>query len=110
MDEDNDLAKPISGTNEIQIYDKKTRSLIKKKVNYDKTKLKFLYFYNGCRNVLIKDRLYITGGVDKENKQIKICYVDQSMTKDTPPTAEDKEKIMNVLGKYQIINQKKIII
>ena len=75
FDEDNDLAKPISGTNEIQIYDKKTRSLIKKKVNYDKTKLKFLYFYNGCRNVLIKDRLYITGGVDKENKQLKNCYV-----------------------------------
>ena len=75
FDEENDIAKPVQGTNEIQIYDKKTHSLIKKKVNYDKSKLKFLYFYNGCRSVLIKDRLYITGGVDKENKQIKICYV-----------------------------------
>ena len=36
---------------------------------------KFLYLYKGCRSLLIKDRLYIADGVDKENKQIKTCYI-----------------------------------
>ena len=88
FDEENDIAKPVPGTNEIQIYDKKTHSLIKKRVNFDKSKLKFLYFYNGCRSVLMKDRLYITGGVDKENKQIKICYVYYIKTNELKPMPE----------------------
>ena len=88
FDEENDIAKPDPGTNEIQIYDKKTHSLIKKRVNFDKSKLKFLYFYNGCRSVLMKDRLYITGGVDKENKQIKTCYVYYIKTNELKPMPE----------------------
>ena len=88
FDEENDIAKPVPGTNEIQIYDKKTHSLIKKRVNFDKSKLKFLYFYNGCRSVLMKDRLYITGGVDKENKQIKTCYVYYIKTNELKPMPE----------------------
>ena len=70
-----DLAKPIPGTNEMVLYDKKTTNLTKKIVNFDKKKHKYLYFLNGCRSVLIKDMLYIFGGVDKEKNITKMAYV-----------------------------------
>ena len=75
FDEDTDVAKPLPGTNEVQLYDRKTRTITKKKVQLDKAKHKYNYFLNGCRSVVIKDRLYITGGVDKENKETNSCYV-----------------------------------
>ena len=61
FDEEVDLAKPIPNKNEMHVYDKKIH--------------KYLYFLNGCRTVLIKDKLYIFGGVDKENNISKIAYV-----------------------------------
>ena len=70
-----DIAKPIPGTNEMQCYDKKTKNIIKKVVKFDKKVHKYLYFLNGCRTLLIKDRLYIIGGVDKENQITKVAYV-----------------------------------
>ena len=75
FDEDIDLAKPIPGTNEMQLYDRKTTTIIKKVVKFDKNKHKYTYFLNGCRCVLIKDLLYILGGVDKEKKTTKMAYV-----------------------------------
>jgi len=75
FDEDFDIAKPIPGTNEMQIYDSKTSTLIKKIVKFDKNKHKYTYFLNGCRSVLIKDMLYILGGVDKEKNATKTAYV-----------------------------------
>ena len=70
-----DIAKPIPGTNEMQCYDKKTRGIVKKVVKFDKKVHKYTYFLNGCRTLLIKDRLYIIGGVDKENQVTKAAYV-----------------------------------
>ena len=70
-----DIAKPIPGTNEMQCYDKKSRGIIKKVVKFDKKMHKYTYFLNGCRTLLIKDRLYIIGGVDKENQLTKAAYV-----------------------------------
>ena len=75
FDEDVDLAKPIPGKAEIQIYDRKTRNIIKKSVKFDKNKHKYLTFLTGCRCVLIKDKLYIFGGVDKENNITKVAWV-----------------------------------
>ena len=75
FDEDNEIAKPIPETNEIHLYDRKTRTITKRKVPLDKTKHKYSYFLNGCRSVVIKDRLYITGGVDKENNETNVCFV-----------------------------------
>ena len=75
FDEEKDVAKPIPGTNEMQIYDKKTTTLIKKIVKFDKNRHKYTYFLNGCRSVLVKDMLYILGGVDKEKKTTKMAYV-----------------------------------
>ena len=75
FDEDVDLAKPIPNKNEMHVYDRKNKSIIKKVVKFDKKMHKYLYFLNGCRTVLIKDKLYIFGGVDKENKISNIAYV-----------------------------------
>ena len=74
-DLDIDVAKPIPGTNEMLLYDKKTTSLTRKFVEFDKKKHKYLYFLNGCRSVLIKDILYIFGGVDQEKNPTKVAYV-----------------------------------
>ena len=75
FDEETDVAKPIQGTNEMQLFDKKTTTLTRKIVKFDKNKHKYTYFLNGCRSVLIKDMLYILGGVDKEKKTTKVAYV-----------------------------------
>ena len=75
FDEDTDIAKPIPGTNEMQIYDRKITTLTKKVVKFDKSKHKYTYFLTGCRSVLIKDMLYILGGVDKEKNTTKMAYV-----------------------------------
>ena len=75
FDEEIDVAKPIQGTNEMQIFDKKTTTLTRKFVKFDKNKHKYTYFLNGCRSVLVKDMLYILGGVDKEKKTTKMAYV-----------------------------------
>ena len=74
FDDEVDIVKPIPGTNEVQIFDKKTTTLTRKKVEFKKIH-KYLYFLNGCRYVLVKDMLYILGGVDLENKPTKIAYV-----------------------------------
>jgi hypothetical protein len=75
FDEDTEVAKPIPGTNEIQLYDKKTTTLTKKFVKFDKKIHKYTYFLNGCRSVLVKDLLYILGGADKEKNPTKIAYI-----------------------------------
>ena len=75
FDMENDIAKPIPETNQMQIYDRKTRSMIKKKVPIEKSRHKYNYFLTGSRSVLVKDRLYITGGVDKEKKETSVSYV-----------------------------------
>ena len=80
LDKDIDIAKPIPGTNEIQLYDKKTTTLSRKTVKFDKSKHKYNNFLNGCRSVLIKDNLYILGGVDQDKISTKIAYVYYTKT------------------------------
>ena len=75
FDEEVDLAKPIPGKAEIQVYDRKSMNIIKRNVKFEKNKHKYLNFLNGSRSVLIKDRLYIFGGVDKENNTTKVAWV-----------------------------------
>ena len=54
FDGDVDIVKPIPGTNEMQIYDKKSMGIVKKVVKFDKKIHKYTYFLNGCRTLLIK--------------------------------------------------------
>ena len=75
FDEEVDLAKPVPGRQEILVFDRKARQLVRKTVKFEKNKHKYLNFLTGSRTVLIKDKLYIFGGVDKENTVTKVAYV-----------------------------------
>ena len=75
FDEEVDLAKPIPGKTEIQVYDRKSRNIIKKNIKFDKNKHKYLNFLIGSRSVLVKDKLYIFGGLDKENNATNVAWV-----------------------------------
>ena len=88
FDEEVDLAKPIPNKNEMHVYDRKNKTISKKIVKFDKKIHKYLYFLNGCRTVLIKDKLYIFGGVDKENNITKIAYVYYINTNELKPMPE----------------------
>ena len=85
LDDEVDIVKPIAGTNEMQLFDKKNTTLTRRKVEFEKKKHKYLYFLNGCRTVLVKDMLFILGGVDKENKPTKVAYVYYIKTNELKP-------------------------
>ena len=60
-------------------------NIIKKTIKFEKNKHKYLYFLNGSRSILIKDKLYIFGGVDKENNTTKIAWVYYIKENDLKP-------------------------
>ena len=59
-----EAAKPLIGTNQIQIFDFNTKRISKKTLNLTKEEHGYLFFPHGCRHILIDNLLYITGGVD----------------------------------------------
>ena len=75
IDEEYDYAKAVSSTNEILLYDKKTCSLQKKKIHFDKPSHTYNTFLPGCRSKVIKDKVYITGGIDIDKNQTNIFYI-----------------------------------
>lgn len=78
IEEDNEIydkIQPIPGTNEIQIFNKKSGTIIKKNVKFNNSSHKYSYFLNGCRSILINDSLFIFGGVSKEKTESKISYI-----------------------------------
>ena len=85
FDEEIDLAKPLPGKAEIQVYDRKSMSIVKKVIKFDKNKHKYLNFLTGSRSVLIKDKLYIFGGVDKENNLTNVAWVYYIKENDLKP-------------------------
>ena len=60
-----EMAKPILGTNQIQILEPSTKKIVKKTVILNKDKHGYLIFPDGCRHILINNILYITGGNNK---------------------------------------------
>lgn len=59
-----DIVKVFEGTNEIQIYDRTMRKIIRKPVKIDKKKFGTTVFPNGCRTYYCIDKLYVSGGKD----------------------------------------------
>ena len=55
-------AKPIIGTNQIQLFDMMTKKIIKKVTSLNKNDHGYSTFPDGCRHILIDNILYITGG------------------------------------------------
>ena len=59
------ICKVIEGTNQIMIYDKKLKKIIKKKLKLLKNPHGYTKFPLGCRSILVGEKLYITGGRDE---------------------------------------------
>ena len=68
-------AKPIIGTNQIQIYDFDTKKIIKKTINLTKEEHGYSLFPEGCRHILLDNNLFITGGTDVYGIPINIVLL-----------------------------------
>jgi len=55
-----EIAKPIIGTNQIQIFDQNTKKIIKKSTSLKKDEHGYSIFPDGCRHILINNILYLT--------------------------------------------------
>jgi len=70
-----DHIRVIEGTNEITIYSREKRKIIKKKINLDIITFGTTKFPIGCRYLLNSGNIYISGGKDmKGDKSIFWCY------------------------------------
>ena len=63
-DDVTNVCKVIEGTNQIMIYDKKLKKIIKKNLKLTKNPHGYTKFPLGCRSILVGEKLYITGGKD----------------------------------------------
>ena len=73
------ICKVIEGTNQIMIYDRKLKKIIKKKLKLLKNPHGYTKFPLGCRSVLVGEKLYITGGKD-EFMQYAVCLIYDKKT------------------------------
>ena len=71
--------KVIEGTNQIMIYDKKLKKIIKKKLNLKKNPHGYTKFPLGCRSILVGEKLYISGGKD-EFREYANCLIYDKKT------------------------------
>ena len=70
-----DNIKVLEGTNQIQIYCRDKRKLVKKTIPFNKNIHSISVFPIGCRSYISRDKLYITGGKDsKSNSDLKIFF------------------------------------
>ena len=76
-EDETDIAKIIEGTNEIHIYEKKNKKMIKFSLKLTKNPYGYTKFPIGCRNLLIGDKLYITGGRDEYNEYPNVLIFDR---------------------------------
>ena len=60
-----EIAKPIIGTNLIQIFEPSTKKIVKKTTSLNKEKHGYSLFPDGCRHILINNILNITGANNK---------------------------------------------
>ena len=67
--------KPIIGTNYIQFYDPFTTKISRIQILLQKDKHGYTVFPDGCRHILIENKLYITGGADNCGYPINIVLM-----------------------------------
>ena len=76
-EDENDIGKVIEGTNEIQIYEKKNKKMVKFFLKLTKNPFGYTKFPIGCRSILIGDKLYISGGRDEYNEYPNVLIFDR---------------------------------
>jgi len=67
--------KPIIGTNYIQFYNPFTTKISRIQILLQKDKHGYTVFPDGCRHILIENKLYITGGADNCGYPINIVLM-----------------------------------
>ena len=70
-----EVAKPIIGTNQIQLFSPKNKKMIKKTTNLNREEHGYNLFPEGCRHILVDDNLYIIGGTNHVRVPISIVLV-----------------------------------
>ena len=68
-------AKPVVGSNQIQIFSPINQKMVKKPTTLNKDEHGYNVFPEGCRHILIEDNLYIVGGVNHVRLPISIVLV-----------------------------------
>ena len=68
-------AKPLIGTNYIQFYEPATTRISRTQVPLQKEIYGYNVFPDGCRHILVENKLYITGGADNCGYPINIVLM-----------------------------------
>ena len=69
-----EIAKPIIGTNQIQLFSPQNQKIIRKITNLNREEHGYR-FPEGCRHILVDDNLYIIGGTNHVRVPISIVLV-----------------------------------
>jgi len=70
-----EIAKPIIGTNQIQLFFPKNQRIIRKTTSLNKEEHGYSLFPEGCRHILIENNLYIIGGTNHVRQPINFVLV-----------------------------------
>ena len=73
-------AKPLIGTNQIQLFSPINQRMIRKITTLNKDEHGYNLFPEGCRHILIEDNLYIIGGTNHVRLPISIVLVYNILT------------------------------
>ena len=68
-------AKPVVGSNQIQLFSPINQKMVKKPTTLNKDEHGYNLFPEGCRHILVEDNLYIVGGVNHVRLPISIVLV-----------------------------------
>ena len=70
-----EIAKPIIGTNQIQLFLQNNQRIIRKNTTLNKEEHGYSLFPEGCRHILVENNLYIIGGTNHIRQPINIVLV-----------------------------------
>ena len=68
-------AKPLIGTNQIQLFSYVNQKMVKKNTTLNKEEHGYNLFPEGCRHILVEDNLFIIGGTNHIRLPISIVLV-----------------------------------
>ena len=75
-------AKPIIGTSEISLFNQITNKIEKIPVKLIKNKHGYSIFPEGSRHIIVKDTLFIIGGVNESGNPINVCLTFNIFSKE----------------------------
>ena len=70
-----EIAKPIIGTNQIQLFSPNNQKMVRKPTTLNRDEHGYSLFPAGCRHILVEDNLYIIGGTNHIRVPISIVLM-----------------------------------